>query len=162
MNPIVIRVSRWRYVLPLIGCAITVAVSIFMLTTRGSQGAVWAVGVIALFVGGELLRRLLDCPTRLIIDRSGIWYFDWQIDVVRWDELQCAFVRSEHDADFLCFVVRETFRQRISPMRAATMGFAHATSFGDLHLNTTSLGISSEEVLAFAQAMIAKTDVGRR
>lgn len=158
MAPLIIRVSRWRYLVPLLGCGVIIAGSIYASGARGHSWFTTALMVVFGLVGLGSLAMCMESGTRLIVDHTGVWYFPWGTGTLRWTDIREVFVHRLGGEEFICFKVfdREGIDARHNAVERRLNDAARSLGGGDLMVSATKHGIDSSAVVEFARKMMAK------
>lgn len=146
MEKLIIRNSRARHFLLLIGCMGFVGTGIWMVVQGKSFG--W---VAILFFGTGLvvsIWQIADSRPRLIIDERGVLDRTLGVGRIDWSDIQAAYVRSISGNDFICLELKnpEKYAQKLSNVKRAMAGANRGLGFTDFNLNLSGVEASPEEV----------------
>ena len=152
MQPIVVRISRWRYLIPLVGSLAIVAVSMGALRFRPSWTA-WILFVAFLTSVSLFAQLMLQSRVRLIVDIVGIFDPTWEIGTVRWAEVEKVFVRDDGGREIVCVLLTDSARRysQQGPVAKKLSGAMLMAGYGDFSFNATRLGIRADDILEFAE-----------
>ena len=159
MDPIIIKDSSWNQLIPFLGCLAVIA-ACFQSIPKIENVPLLIEITILLFGGiaAHFLMKLVSKKSLLEIDEFGIWFSDWRIEIVRWKDIESAFIKSEGGKDYVCFTVcdRSELRRRFGAVDLSLYDATRLPGYGDLYLNATRLGVLAHDVVNYAQRQIAK------
>ena len=146
MEKLIIKNSRWKHVLLLIGSVGFVAAGIWMVTQGNSFG--W---VAILFFGCGLpifIWQIVDSRPRLIIYHHGVLDRTMGVGRIAWGDIETAYMRSISGNDFICFELKdpEKYLQKLSKVKRAMAGANRGLGFTDFNLNLVGVDVKTEEV----------------
>ena len=146
MEKVIIRNSRWKHVLLLIGCIGFVAAGIWMII-QGKQFG-W---VALLFFGSGIpisIWQIADSRPRLIIDDSGVLDRTLGVGRIEWTDIQEAYVRSISGNDFICLELKnpEKYSQQLSQVKRAMADANRGLGFTDFNINLSGVAASTDEI----------------
>jgi hypothetical protein len=130
MDRVVLKNSRWQYLLLLLASLGFVAGGVSILAMGKSSLAGWA-GIVFFGAWALVFTRLVDARPRLII--SGILDRTLGVGIIPWSDIEGAYHRSISGNHFICLILRdpETYRQRLSPLRRTVASANRALGFTD-------------------------------
>ena len=146
MEKLIIKNSRWKHVLLLIGCMGFVATGIWIVVHGKSFG--W---VPILFFGSGLvvsIWQIVDSRPRLIIDEYGVLDRTLGVGRIAWGDIEAAYVRSINGNDFICLELKnsEKYAQKLSRVKLAMAAANRGLGFTDFNLNLSGVDASTDEV----------------
>src|SRR5215210_1288333 len=146
MEKLIIKNSRWRYVLLLIGCIGFVAAGIWMVFAGKPFG--W---LAILFFGSGIpisIWQLADSRPRLVIDEHGVLDRTLGVGRIAWSDIEAAYVRSISGNDFICLELKnsEQYAQKLSKVKRAMVAANRSLGFTDFNLNLSGVNARTEEV----------------
>ena len=146
MEKLIIKNSRWKHVLLLIGCVGFVATGIWIVVNRGPFG--W---VPILFFGSGIpvaIWQIADSRPRLIIDEHGVLDRTLGVGRIAWSDIEAAYVRSISGNDFICLELKnsEIYEQKLSKVKRAMTAANRGLGFTDFNLNLSGVDASTAEV----------------
>jgi hypothetical protein len=146
MEKLIIKNSRWKYVLLLIGCIGFVATGIWIVVNGESFG--W---VPILFFGSGIpvaIWQISDSRPRLIIDEHGVLDRTLGVGRIAWSDIEAAYVRSISGNDFICLELKnpEKYWQKLSKVKRAMAAANRGLGFTDFNLNLSGVDASTHEV----------------
>ena len=146
MEKLVIKNSRWKYVLLLIGSIGFVVGGIWMLMRGKPFG--WAAIV---FFGSGIpifVWQLADSRPRLLIDEQGVLDRTLGVGRIAWSDIRAAYVRSIYGNDFICLELKnpEKYSHKLSKVKRAMAAANRGLGFTDFNLNLSGVDVSTDEV----------------
>lgn len=146
MEKLLIKNSRWKYVLLLIGSLGFVASGIWMVI-EGKQFGWFAI----LFFGSGIplsIWQIADSRPRLIIDEHGVLDRTLGVGLIPWSDIEAAYVRSISGNDFICLELKnsEKYSQKLSKVKQAMAAANRKLGFTDFNLNLSGVDAKTEEV----------------
>jgi hypothetical protein len=146
MEQLIIKNSRWKYVLLLIGCIGFVVAGIWMVFAGKPFG--W---LSILFFGSGIpisIWQLADSRPRLIIDEHGVSDRTLGVGRIAWGDIEAAYVRSISGNDFICLELRnpEKYSEKLSKVKRAMAAANRSLGFTDFNLNLSGVDVRTEEV----------------
>lgn len=146
MEKLVIKNSRWKHVLLLVGCIGFVATGIFIVAKGDAFG--W---VAILFFGSGIpiaVWQIADSRPRLIIDEQGVLDRTLGVGRIAWGDIESAYVRSISGNDFICLELKnpEEYAQKLSKVKRAMAAANRGLGFTDFNLNLSGVDASTAEV----------------
>ena len=146
MEKLIIKNSRWKYVLLLIGSIGFVAAGIWIVVHGGSFG--W---VPILFFGSGIpifIWQIADARPRLIIDEHGVLDRTLGVGHIAWSDIKAAYVRSINGNDFICLELKnaEKYSQKLSKVKRAMAAANRGLGFTDFNLNLSGVDAKTDEV----------------
>lgn len=146
MEKLVIKNSRWRYVLLLVGCIGFVAAGIWMVIAGNSFG--W---LAILFFGSGIpvsIWQIADTRPRLVIDEHGVLDRTLGVGRIAWSDIEAAYVRSISGNDFICLELKnaEEYARKLSKVKRAMAAANRNLGFTDFNLNLSGVDASTAEV----------------
>ncbi|HEX6188183.1 MAG TPA: STM3941 family protein [Pyrinomonadaceae bacterium] len=146
MEELIIKNSRWKHFLLLIGCMGFVGTGIWMVVQGKSFG--W---VAILFFGTGLvvsIWQIVDSRPRLIIDERGVLDRTLGVGRIAWSDIEAAYVRSISGNDFICLELKnpEKYAQKLSNVKRAMAGANRGLGFTDFNINLSGVDARTEEV----------------
>ncbi len=146
MEKVIIKSSRWLYILLLPGSLGVVAAGVWMIADGEAFG--WV--AVAFFGGGALISiwQIFDRRPRLLIDDEGIYDRTLGVGVIPWEEITGAYVRSIQGNDFICLDLRhpEAYLQKLSRVKRAMASANEALGFTPLNINLSGIHGMTEQV----------------
>lgn len=159
MDPIIIKDSRWNQLVPFLGCLAVIWAGIQHISNLANPPLLLEITILVFGgIAAHFLMKLLSRKRLLEIDDFGIWFSDWRIEIVRWKEIQGAFIKSENGKEYACFTVtdRSELRRRFGATDLSLYDATRVPGFGDLYLNATELGLMAHDVVNYAQRQITQ------
>ena len=146
MEKLIIKTSRWKYFLLLIGCIGFVTAGIWMVTDGKSFG--W---LAILFFGTGIpisIWQIADSRPRLIIDGHGVLDRTLGVGRIAWSDIEAAYVRSISGNDFICLELKnaEEYAQKLSKVKRAMAAANRNLGFTDFNLNLSGVNARTDEV----------------
>lgn len=146
MEKLIIKNSRWKYVLLLIGCIGFVAAGIWMVIDGEPFG--W-LGI--LFFGSGIplsIWQIADSRPRLVIDERGVTDRTLGIGRIAWSDIEGAYVMSISGNDFICLELKnsEKYWQKLSKVKRAMATANRQLGFTDFNLNLSGVEASTDEI----------------
>lgn len=146
MEKLVIKNSRWKYVLLLIGSLGFVAAGIWMLI-KGE----WFGWLAILFFGSGIpifIWQIADARPRLIIDEQGVLDRTLGVGRIAWSDIEAAYVRSINGNDFICLELKnsEKYGQKLSKVKRAMASANRGLGFTDFNLNLSGVDARTDEI----------------
>jgi hypothetical protein len=146
MEKLIIKSSRWKHVLLLIGCIGFVASGIWMVIA--GKGFGWFA---ILFFGSGIpisIWQIADSRPRLIIDEHGVLDRTLGVGRIAWGDIEAAYVRSISGNDFICLELKnpEKYSQKLSKVKRAMASANRSLGFTDFNLNLSGVDASTDEV----------------
>ena len=146
MEKLVIKNSRWKYVLFLVICIAFVVANAGLLMEGewlGWIGLVFFGSGIPLFIW-----QIMDSRPRLIIDERGVFDRTLGVGCIAWSDVQTAYVKSISGTDFICLELRnaEQYRKKSSAIRRAMTTANRNLGFSDFSLNLSGVNAMTEDV----------------
>lgn len=146
MEKLIIKNSRWKHLLLLIGCIGFVAAGIWMVIKGKPFG--W---VAILFFGSGIpvsIRQIADSRPRLVIDEHGVLDRTLGVGRIPWSDIEGAYVRSISGNDFICLELKNSdeYRQKLSKVKRAMAAANRDLGFTDFNLNLSGVDVRTEEV----------------
>jgi hypothetical protein len=146
MEKLVIKNSRWKYVLLFVGCIGFVAAGIWMVITGNSFG--W---LAILFFGGGIpicIWQIADTRPRLVIDEHGVLDRTLGVGRIAWSDIETAYVRSISGNDFICLELKNTeeYARKLSKVKRAMVAANRNLGFTNFNLNLSGVDARTAEV----------------
>lgn len=163
MTTLIIRSSRRKYVLLLIGVVGFVVLGMFIVghPRPNRPSDVWLGWAMIIFFGSGIpifIWQLLDNRPRLVIDERGVRDRTLGVGVIPWSEITGAYVQSIHGNDFICLELRtpELWVRKLSRMKRAMVSANRALGFTPLFLNLSGVNARTDEVLELIRKRCAQ------
>ena len=146
MDKLIIKNSRWKYVLLLIVCIGFVTAGIGMVINGERFG--W-LGI--LFFGSGiplLIWQIADSRPRLVIDEQGVLDRTLGVGCIAWSDIEEAYVRSISGNDFICLILKnpEKYAQKLSKVKRAMASANRGLGFTDFNLNLSGVDARTDEI----------------
>ena len=146
MEHLIIKNSRWKYMLLLIGCIGFVAAGIWMVIAGNSFG--W---LAILFFGSGIpisIWQIADARPRLVIDEHGVLDRTLGVGRIAWSDIEAAYVRSISGNDFICLELKnaEEYARKLSKVKRAMAKANRSLGFTDFNLNLSGVDARTAEV----------------
>jgi len=146
VEKLIIKNSRWKYVLLLLGSIGFVACGIWIVID-GS----WLGWFAIVFFGSGIplfIWQLADSRPRLIIDDYGVLDRTLGVGRIAWSDIEAAFVRSISGNDFICLELKnpEKYAQKLSKVKQAMTAANRNLGFTDFNLNLSGVDARTDEV----------------
>jgi hypothetical protein len=146
MEKLIIKNSRWRYVLLLIASIGFVVAGIWMVMRGKPFG--WAAIV---FFGSSLplfIWQIVDSRPRLVVDEHGVTDRTLGVGRIPWGDIEVAYVRSINGNDFICLELRnrEKYWQKLSKVKRAMAAANRGLGFTDFNLNLSGVDVNTDEL----------------
>lgn len=156
MSPLIVRKSRWRNVVPLVGSWTVFGISVYYISNHEQT---WLPFVVAVFFGSIASAysiQTLESKPCLIISVKGISIEHLKIGTIFWNDLSGAFIVSIGGVDQICFTLRnaEEFRVRIGRLGRVLNSATRQAGYGDFTLNTSDMGLDAKIVLELVREQI--------
>ncbi|HRH40153.1 MAG TPA: STM3941 family protein [Pyrinomonadaceae bacterium] len=147
MEKIIIKNSRWKHVLLLIGCLGFVSAGIWIVLIGKPFG--W---VAILFFGTGIpvsIWQIADSRPRLIIDEQGVLDRTLGVGRIDWEDIIAAYVRSISGNDFICLELKnpDYYAQKLSPVKRGMAAANRGLGFTDFNLNLSGVDANTDEVI---------------
>jgi hypothetical protein len=151
--------SRWRHAALTAGSLVFVAMGIWLII-QGKTG----VGLMtSLFFGmgvGVGVWQFLDTRPRLRISDKGILDRTLGVGVIRWADIENAYVRSINHESFICLLLRneEAYASQLSPLKRKLQAANQALGFTPFSVNLSGVDLNPEQLLEYIlkQAALAQ------
>jgi hypothetical protein len=146
MEKLILKNSRWKYMLLLFGCVGFVVGGIWMVIEGKMFG--WAA---ILFFGSGIpifIWQIADSRPRLIIDEYGVIDRTLGVGRIAWSDIQAAYVRSISGNDFICLELNnsEKYSQKLSKVKRAMATANRNLGFTDFSLNLSGIDSKTDEI----------------
>lgn len=146
MEKLIIKNSRWKYILLLIASIGFVCAGIWMIIDGE-----WFGWVGALFFGSGIpifVWQIIDSRPRLIIDDNGILDRTLGVGYIAWRDIEAAYVQSISGNDFICLELRNTehYAQKLSNVKRAMTAANRGLGFTDFNINLSGVDAKTDEV----------------
>src|SRR5690349_10502241 len=146
MERIIIKNSRWKHLLLLIGCLGFVAAGVWMVLNGKPFG--W---VSVVFFGTGIpvsIWQIADSRPRLIIDEHGVLDRTLGVGRINWSDIQAAYVRSISGNDFICLELKnpEYYAQKLSQVKRGMAAANRSLGFTDFNINLSGVDANTDEV----------------
>ncbi len=156
MSPLIVRKSRWRNVVPLVGSWTVLGISLYYISNHEQT---WLPFVVAMFFGSLALAcsiQMLESKPCLIISIKGINIEYLRIGALSWNDLSGAFIMRDGRVDRICFTLRnpEEFRVRIGRLRRLFNSANQQPGYGDFTLNASEMRLDAKVVLELVRDQI--------
>lgn len=156
---LVLRNSRWRYGVFLLGSLVFVAAGVFSVFAEGRVGA-WIGWSSILFFGGcslVFVQQIIDTRTRLELNERGIFDRTLGVGLIPWSDVESAYVLTIHQQSFVCLQLRneDEWVDRLGATQRRLMGANRALGFQAFNINLSGLGAHPQEVLEIVLKMSA-------
>ena len=139
------------------GVLATVGV-ILLLVPEGVVSDGLLIGVVMIALGGGVLlmtaRTARDKRAHLVVDDEGIWYRDWGLDVIPWDEIDRVYVRGLRFKIMVCVELKdpEGFVATMSPANRSRLGSNPLIQLPVLRLPPKVLDATMDELMTALQS----------
>lgn len=148
MSPLIVRKSRWRNAIPLVGSWTVLGISVYYLSNHEPT---WLSQISALFFGSMALActiQILESKPCLVISDEGICVAYLNIGTISWNDLSGAFIRNDGGVDQICFTLRdaEEFRVRVGRLGRVFNSATRQAGYGDFTLNPSGMGLDARVV----------------
>ncbi len=146
MEKLIIKNSRRKYVLLLVGCIGFVIVGIAMLAV--GEGFGWAS---ILFFGAGIpifIWQIIDARPRLVIDEHGVLDRTLGVGRIDWSDIESAYVIKMAGNDFICLELRhpEKYLNRLSKVKRVMTAANRSLGFKEFNLNLSGVAAGTDEV----------------
>jgi hypothetical protein len=146
MEKLIIKNSRWKYVLMLVASIGFVVAGIWMVIRGKPFG--W-VGVV--FFGSGIpifVWQLADSRPRLVVDERGVLDRTLGVGLIVWGDIEAAYVRSINGNDFICLELRnrEQYWRKLSKVKRAMAAANRSLGFTDFNLNLSGVDVNTDEL----------------
>jgi hypothetical protein len=150
MEPLVIRSSRWRYVLLLLVSAGFVAVGTLLVMRTPNQTVGWANVVFFGVCAATFLWQVVDARPRLVIDERGVFDRTLGVGVIPWSEIEAVDPRAMMGQQFVSLTLRDPslLTRRLPQWRRTLTRANRAAGFEELNLNLGGLAVGADVVVA--------------
>jgi hypothetical protein len=161
---LIIKSSRWRFGLLLLGCVVFVVMGLVIIFMKGNWFGL--VPIIFFGMGGVVaVWQLVDSRPRLVIDERGVVDRTLGVGRIDWRDVKSAYVASINDNDFICLELRdpEKYRARLSNVRRALAKANLRLGFTDFSLNLSGVAANTHEVyeLVLKLSELARREAAR-
>jgi len=146
MEKLIIKNSRWKYVLLLIACIGFVVAGIWMVIDGE-----WFGWLSILFFGFAIpifIWQIVDARPRLIINAHGVLDRTLGVGTIAWSDIEAAYVRSISGNDFICLELKnpEKYSRKLSKVKRAMAKANRTLGFTDFNLNLSGVDARTDEV----------------
>ncbi len=153
--PLIVRKPIWNYVIVISGAAIGAA-CLLLLPDIYSDPRRFAVAFVLCMIAGCGLLILAQRKPDLVISADGMQALDWGEALVRWDEIDRAFVIRRKGIDYLCLALRDAgaFQTRSGHLTRLVMTATRAEGLGDLMFKPRPLRLDTPETLQLIELLV--------
>lgn len=146
MEKLIVKNSRWKYALLLLGCIGFVAIGIWMITDGK-----WLGWLVIMFFGSGIplfIWQLADSRPRMVLDDYGVLDRTLGVGQIAWSDIEAAYVRSISGNDFICLELRnpEKYARKLSKVKKAMTAANRNLGFTDFNLNLSGIDARTDEV----------------
>jgi hypothetical protein len=152
IDPLIVKSSPALSFAYALMCLAFVAIGVLMVTFAKDSSAVWfgwmGVAVFGVFFASAL-RFTLDRRPRLILDENGLFDRRLGLGIIRWEDIEGAFLGSYARVDFIGLSLRneDEYRRRLLIVRRLLYSANRPLGFPYFLVNLGAIEVASEEIL---------------
>ena len=143
--------SRWRYALLTLGGLVFVAIGVWMIVADGK----WGLGLLEIAFFGLCAAvgawQFFDSRPRLRISNEGITDRTLGVGLIKWTDIEDAYLRYVNNEAFVCLVLRNgaPYMAQLSPLKKRLAAANQALGFTPISINLGGVAINPDQVLEY-------------